>query len=203
MHYRHPLVAALVSIVTLTAAIASAAPFDVYYRANDKANWIFYGGRESRSAADATATDLQRSTGFETKVVAFGEPIGRPEPGAAVSQSIAVGGTTYMRRPGLGYSPGWYRHGGGWSGWAAGFGGGWGGGYGGSWNHDHHSSHHHSHDHHSSSHHHTGNHPTAHPSAAGHRGAGGRGHASGSHHSHSHTHSHSHAHSHSHGGHRK
>lgn len=209
-----------VAWVTLVALPAAAAPFDVYYRAGNAANWIFYGGRETRAAADATAAELGRSSGFETKVVALGEGAVRPAIGPATRESIAVGAGTYVRRPGLGYRAGWYRHGGGWGagvggvglGWGGGgfggggWGGGWGGGYGGyggSSSHHHHSSHHHSHEHHSSSHHHSGTHSTAHPSAASH-GASRGGHGSSSHHSHSHSHSHSHhSHSHSHGGHRK
>lgn len=200
-------------IVALWAAAACAAPFDVYYRPSDKAGWTFYGGRETRALADAAAADLARSTGFATKVFALGEPVGRAARGPAVQESVTIGARDYVRRPGLGYAPGWYRHGGGWGGvgwggvgWG---GGGWGGGYGahsGSASHHHHSSHHHSHEHHSSSHH-SGAHATSHPShSAAHSGGHGRGgaaHHSSSHHSHSHSHSHSH-HSHSHhGGHHR
>jgi len=173
----------------------TAAPFDVYYRPSDRADWILYGGRESRAGAEAAATELAKSSGFETKVFAQGEPIGRPAVGPRMTESIAVGGTSYVRRPGLGYVPGWHRWGGGW-------GGGY-GGYGGSSSDHHHSSHHHSHEHHSS--HHSAHHATAHPShSAAH--AGGRGgvpgHHAAAHHAHSHSHSRSH-HSHSHGGHHK
>ncbi|MFM7077744.1 MAG: hypothetical protein ACKO3G_17000 [Planctomycetaceae bacterium] len=201
-------VAALV--VALWAGAAAAAPFDVYFRPSEKATWTFYGGRESRAAADAAAADLAKSTGFATKVFALGEPVGRAAVGPALRESVSIGARTYVRRPGLGYTPGWYRHGGGWNGgWNGGWGGwggGWGGGYGGyggSSSHHHHSSHHHSHEHHSS--HHSPSHATSHPShAASHAGGrGGAAHHSSSHHSHSHSHSHSH-HSHSHhGGHRR
>jgi hypothetical protein len=181
----------------------TAAPFDVYYRPSDRADWILYGGRESRAGAEAAATELAKSSGFETKVFAQGEPIGRPAVGPRMTESIAVGGTSYVRRPGLGYVPGWHRWGAGWAGgWGAGWGGGY-GGYGGSSSDHHHSSHHHSHEHHSS--HHAAHHATAHPShSAAHSGArrGASAHHSSAHHSHSHSHSHSH-HSHSHGGHRK
>lgn len=191
------------------AASAAAAPFDVYYRRSPQASWVFYGGRETRASADATAGDLAKTTGFETKVFGSGEPVGRPAVGPAVAESIAIGGRGYVRRPGLGYTAGWHRYGGGWAGGWGGGGGGWGGGwgggyggYGGSSSHHHHSSHHHSHEHHSS--HHSGTHATAHPGGA-HAGArGGRSGGSASHHSHSHSHSHSHhSHSHSHGGHRR
>lgn len=187
------------------ATCAVAAPFDVYYRAAAENNWIFYGGRETRAAADAAAAELGRSSGFETKVVAFGDPVVRPGTGPVVTDSVVVGGTPYVRRPGLGYAAGWYRHGGGWSGWSGWGGGygGWGGGYGGyagSSSRHHHSSHHHSHEHRSSSHHHSGNHATAHP---GGRGAGRAGRSAG-HHAHSHSHSHHHHSHHSHhGGHHK
>lgn len=190
----------------LTCGRAPAAPFDVYYRPSDKADWVLYGGRESRAGAEAAASDLAKSSGFETKVFALGEPVGRPPLGPRLTESIAVGGANYVRRPGFGYVPGWHRWGGGWGGgwggWGAGWGSGW-GGYGGSSSDHHHSSHHHSHEHHSS--HHSAHHATAHPShSAAH--AGGRGaasaHHAASHHSHTHSHSHSH-HSHSHGGHRK
>jgi hypothetical protein len=198
------------AILLSSAVTATSAPFDVYYRPSDKGNWILYGGRESRAAADAAAGDLATSSGFETKVFAQGEPVGRPAVGPRVAESIAVGGATYLRRPGLGYAPGWHRYGGTWGGWngLGGWGGGgWGGGYGGysgSSSHHHHSSHHHSHEHHSS--HHSGNHATAHPAGSrSHSRAGARGgatshHASSHHHSHSHSHSHSH---HSHGGHHR
>lgn len=208
-----PMLRLAAPIVALWAAAACAAPFDVYYRPSDKAAWTFYGGRETRAAADAAAAELAKSTGFATKVFALGEPVGRAAAGPAVRESVTIGARDYVRRPGLGYAPGWYRHGGGWGGgWSGGWGGGWGGGgwgggYGshsGSSSHHHHSSHHHSHEHHSSSHH-SGTHATAHPShAAAHAGGrGGAAHHSSSHHSHSHSHSHSH-HSHSHhGGHHR
>lgn len=184
------------------AASAAAAPFDVYYRRSPQASWVFYGGRETRASADASAGELAKTTGFETKVFGSGEPVGRPAVGPAVTESIAIGGRGYVRRPGLGYTAGWHRYGGGWAGgWAGDWGGGY-GGYGGSSSHHHHSSHHHSHEHHSS--HHSGTHATAHPGGV-HAGAGaGRRGGSASHHSHSHSHSHSHhSHSHSHGGHRR
>lgn len=203
-----PMLRLAAPIVALWAAAACAAPFDVYYRPSDKAAWTFYGGRETRAAADAAAAELAKSTGFATKVFALGEPVGRAAAGPAVRESVTIGARDYVRRPGLGYAPGWYRHGGAWGGgWSGGWGGGWGGGYGshsGSSSHHHHSSHHHSHEHHSSSHH-SGAHATAHPShAAAHAGGrGGAAHHSSSHHSHSHSHSHSH-HSHSHhGGHHR
>ena len=113
-------------ILALWAAAACAAPFDVYYRPSDKAAWTFYGGRETRAAADAAAADLARSTGFATKVFALGEPVGRAAVGPAVRESVTIGARDYVRRPGLGYAPGGYRHGGGW-------GGGWSGGWGGGW----------------------------------------------------------------------
>ena len=188
----------LLTVVLASSTVVSAAPFDVYFRPSDKANWTFYGGRDSRAAADTAAADLARSTGFATKVFALGEPVGRVDVGPTVRESVNIGARSYVRRPGLGYTPGWYRHGGGW-------GGGY-GGHSGSSSHHHHSSHHHSHSHHSSSHH-SGSHPTAHPSHsathAGGRGGRGAAHHSASHHSHSHSHSHSH-HSHSHhGGHHR
>ena len=31
-------------VLALAAPLAAAAPFDVYYRAGEKGNWIFYGG---------------------------------------------------------------------------------------------------------------------------------------------------------------
>lgn len=199
------------AVVLASSAVATAAPFDVYFRPSEKADWTFYGGRESRAAADATAADLARSTGFATKVFALGEPVGRAPVGPAIRESVTIGSRSYVRRPGLGYTPGWYRHGGGWgTGWGGGgWGGGWGGGYGGhsgSSSHHHHSSHHHSHSHHSSSHHsgaHAGAHPSHSATHAGGRGGRGGAHHSSSHHSHSHSHSHSH-HSHSHhGGHHR
>ncbi|MFM7522109.1 MAG: hypothetical protein ACKO9B_16820 [Planctomycetota bacterium] len=195
------------------AASATAAPFDVYYRRSPQANWVFYGGRESRTAADSTAAEVAKTTGFETKVFGAGEPVGRPAVGRAVAESIDVAGRSYVRRPGLGYTAGWHRYGGGWSGgWGGGWGGGYGGfgsgwgsgygGYGGSSSHDHHSSHHHSHEHHSS--HHSTTHTTAHPGSAHAGTAAGRRGGSAAHHSHSHSHSHSHhSRSHSHGGHRR
>jgi hypothetical protein len=198
----------IVLIVALSTVAATAAPFDVYFRPSEKANWIFYGGRETRGGADAAAAELAKTSGFQTKVFALGEPVGRPAIGANVAESIAVGGTSYVRRSGLGYAPGWHRYGGWGGGWSSGWGGwgsGWGGGYGGygrsSSDHSH-SSHHHSHSGRSS--HHGAHHATAHPSrGAAHSGARGR---SAAHHSaahHSHAHSHSHGHGHSHGGHRK
>jgi len=201
-----PLIALIVALSTVA---ATAAPFDVYFRPSEKANWIFYGGRETRGGADAAAAELAKTSGFQTKVFALGEPVGRPAVGPNVTDSIAVGGTSYVRRSGLGYAPGWHRYGGGWGGgWSSGWGGwgsSWGGGYGGygrsSSDHSH-SSHHHSHSGRSS--HHGAHHATAHPSrGAAHSGARGR---SAAHHSaahHSHAHSHSHGHGHSHGGHRK
>ena len=190
------------TVALTTFSGASAAPFDVYYRPSDKADWILYGGRETRAGAEATAGDLAKASGFETKVFALGDPIGRPAVGPRVAESIAVGGTGYVRRPGLGYVPGWHRWG---AGWNTGWGGGWGGfgGYGGSTSDHHHASHHHSHEHHSS--HHSAHHATAHPSrSAAHSGArrGASAHGSSAHHTHTHSHSHSH-HSHSHGGRRK
>jgi len=203
------LIAPLFSLaVALSGFVAAdAASFDVYYRPSEKADWVLYGGRESRAAAETTATELARSSGFETKVFKLGEPVGRSAVGPRVAESIAVGGRSYVRRPGLGYVPGWHRWGAGWnSGWGGGWGGwgtGWGGGfggYGGSSSDHHHSSHHHSHEHHSS--HQSAHHATAHPSrSAAHAGArrGSAAHHSAAHHTHSHSHSHSHAH----GGHRK
>jgi len=148
------------------------------------------GSSGGSAAADAAAGELVTSSGFETKVFAQGEPVGRPAVGPRVAESIAVGGATYLRRPGLGYAPGWHRYGGTWGGWngLGGWGGGgWGGGYGGysgSSSHHHHSSHHHSHEHHSS--HHSGNHATAHPAGSrSHSRAGARGGAT-SHHASSH-----------------
>ena len=43
----------IVLIVALSTVAATAAPFDVYFRPSEKANWIFYGGRETRGGADA------------------------------------------------------------------------------------------------------------------------------------------------------
>lgn len=212
MSFRHPILGFLALFLAL-AAVADAAPFDVWYRPSDKANWTFYGGRDTRGAADAAAAEL-KSAGFDTKVSALGDPRPAATVGPVEREAIAVGGRGYVRRPGLGYTPGWYGHRGGWGGWngwgggwgGAGFGGGWGGGYGGyggSSSHSHHSSHHHSHSHHSS--HHVGSHATPHPShSAAHAGGrGGAAHRSSSHHSHTHSHSHAHhAHAH-HGGHHR
>lgn len=201
---------------------AVAAPFDVYYRAGPQSRWTFYGGRETKAAADAAAAELGKATGDETKVVALGEP----HPNAAaiaagpVDRTIAIRGSTYVSRPGLGYRPGFYRWGGGtgWGGgWGGGFGGwgargwggGWGRGYGGGWgggsHHGYSSSHHHHH--HSSSHHsHSGSHAGSHPTSHAHAGrTTGRaaGHHAAGHHAHSHSHSHQHSHGHAHGGHRR
>jgi len=191
-------------------SFATAAPFDVYFRPDPSARWTLYGGRESRAAAEASAADLQRLGGYETTVAAGGQGAPRELPGDNASaafvpanRAIAVGGTTYVARPGQGYVPGWYRH---WGGWGGGWRGGWGSGYGGhagSWDHHHGSSHHHHHSHES---HHAGHSGTNHPAHTAGGRAGSAGHHSASHHSHSHSHSHSHhshAGHHGHGGHRK
>ena len=46
------------AIVLSSAVTATSAPFDVYYRPSDKGNWILYGGRESRAAADAGSRQI-------------------------------------------------------------------------------------------------------------------------------------------------
>jgi hypothetical protein len=180
-----------------------AAPFDVYYRPGPQARWTFYGGRETRAAADAAAAELAGATGDETRIVPQGEAHPNAVVPAAADRTVAIRGTTYVARPGLGYRPGYYRYAGGpgwgggwgWGGFGAGWGGGWGGGYGGS----HHGFASHHHHHHSSTHHghagshaggHAASHPTSHASAGR---AGGRsaGHRAGGHHAHSHSHHHS------------
>lgn len=203
---------------------AAAAEFDVYYRPGPQARWTFYGGRETRGAADAAAAELAKATGDETKVVALGEPHPNAIAAGPVDRTIAIRGNTYVARPGLGYRPGFYRWGGGtgwgggWGGgWGAGrwgwggggWGGGWGRGYGGGWgggsHHGFSSSHHHHH--HSSSHHsHSGTHAGSHPTSHAHAGrttGRGAGHHASSHHAHTHSHSHQHSHGHAHGGHHR
>jgi hypothetical protein len=207
---------ALTMAATGGATPASAAAFDVYYRPGPQARWTFYGGRETRAAADAAAAELASSTGDETRIVAHGEAHPNAVVAGPVDRTIAIRGNTYVARPGLGYRPGYYRWGGGpgwgggWTGfgrgYGAGWGGGWGGGYGGGYGGSHHgfsSSHHHHH--HSSAHHsHSGTHAGSHPTSRGTGRGGGRaaGHHASSHHSHSHSHHHSHG-GHSHGGHHR
>lgn len=190
------LVVALVGLLWLPHRQAVAAAFDVFYRPDPAVRWTFYGGRETRAAADATAADLARLGGYETKVLAAGEPVANAAAGGVpATRAIAVGGETYVAPPGRGYTPGWYRHWGGWSG--VGWGGGWGGGYGGygGSRSGHHSSFHHHH--HSHEGHHAG-HAGAHRAATHAASRTGTHHHSASHHAHSHHHSHSHR---SHGGH--
>jgi len=196
-------VAAVVWSATAPASL-SAASFDVYYRPGPQARWTFYGGRETRAAADAAAAELASATGDETRIVPFGEPHPNAMVAGPVDRTVAIRGNTYVARPGLGYRPGFYRYGyGGGLGWGGGWGRGWGGGWGGGWgtgwggyggsHHGFSSSHHHHH--HSGGHHahagtHAGSHPTSHAAAGRAAGRAG-GHHAGGHHAHAHSHNHS------------
>lgn len=179
-------IGALVSLPALTEGSA----YNVYYRTNASSPWVFYAGKVTSSAADATVADLQ-ATGYTARVVT----------GDVAQNTAAVGtGPTVVRTGptvapyGSGGSSSYYRTSGGSPGYS--YGGGTSYGGGSFRNADNWHRHEHSHDGHRRDD--AGRyHPTAHPrhhasaSHAHHASARSGGHH-GSHHGHSHSHSHSH-----------
>jgi len=178
------------------APAVSGAPFAVYYRSSATGPWTFYAGKDSKTAAQATAAEL-KELGYLTEIINDAE-----KPPATIVHTKASS-TTVVNRGGSASSYSGFSS----SSWSQ---------AGGTvstavthhWDHQH--EHQHAlrehptqHPHHTAHHHeHKHNHPHAHHAKKAH---GHHGHHHGGHHAHHHGghHKHHHAHHHSHGHHHK
>lgn len=181
------------AIVALACLPVEGSAYNVYYRANPSSPWVFYAGRTTSAAANATVVDLQ-ATGYSAQVVSG---VIAPNGAAGVIGPTVVRTGPTVTPYGTGGSSSYFNTWGGSPGYSYGGGASYGGGgfrNADNWHH---------HDHSQDGHHRSGgglhHHPTAHPhqhAAASHAHHASAHHAAhhGAHHGHSHSHSHSHSH---------